>query len=87
MKVTAIFGGPGTGKTTKLAELFCEAIKKYGVDQVAFVSYTKSQVGRDRTAARKMAKVKAKKLKKFKTLHSLSKQVYEEETEVSTKTT
>lgn len=82
MKVTAIFGGPGTGKTTKLAELFCEAIKKYGVDQVAFVSYTKSQVGRDKTAARKMAKVKAKKLKKFKTLHSLSKQVYEEETEV-----
>lgn len=82
MKVTAIFGGPGTGKTTKLAELFCDAIKKYGVDQVAFVSYTKSQVGRDRTAARKMAKVKAKKLKKFKTLHSLSKQVYEEETEV-----
>lgn len=82
MRVVAIFGGPGVGKTHKLAELFTEAAKKYGAENIAFVSYTKTQVWRDKTAAHKMAKVKHKKLKKFKTLHSLSRENYDFDTEV-----
>lgn len=82
MRVVAIFGGPGTGKTTKLAELFCEAAKEYGAENIAFVSYTKSQVWRDKTATHKAGNIKHKKLKKFKTLHSLSRENYEYDTEV-----
>lgn len=78
MKVTAIFGGPGTGKTTALADLYAKAVEKYGADKVAFVSYTRRQVNRGKSAAHKKVKVKGKKNEKelFKTLHSLSKTSY-----------
>lgn len=82
MRVITIFGGPGTGKTTKLAELFCKAVKKYGVKNVAFVSYTKTQVQRGKSAAGKIGRIKRKKLKKFKTLHSMSRENYEYDTQV-----
>lgn len=73
MRVVTIFGGPGTGKTHRLAELFSEAVKKYGVENVAFVSYTRTQVAHGRSMAGRMANVKRKNLKKFKTIHSTSK--------------
>lgn len=82
MRVITIFGGPGTGKTTKLAELFCEEAKKYGAKNVAFVSYTKTQVWKGRSEAGKLGKIKQKKLKKFKTIHSMSRESYEYDTQV-----
>lgn len=75
MRVVAIFGGGGTGKTKKLTELYSEAVKEYGISKVAFVSYTRNQVGHDRTVARKDLKLKAKDMN-FKTLHSTANKSY-----------
>lgn len=82
MRVVAIFGGPGTGKTTYLSKVFADCVRQYGAENVAFVSYTKSQVWRDKSMAKKAAKIKYKQMKRFKTLHSISRENYDFDTEV-----
>lgn len=83
MRVVTIIGGPGTGKTRELTRLFSEAVGKYGLDKVAFVSYTRSQVGRGRASASGMLHVRrGQLLDNFKTLHSFSKGQYEEDVRV-----
>lgn len=82
MRVVTIFGGPGTGKTGRLAEYFVEESKKYGPDKVAFVSYTRTQVWRGKSSAGRLGNIKRKKLTKFKTIHSMSRESFGGDTEV-----
>lgn len=69
MQVHLIFGGPGTGKTERLANIYKESVGTYGDGRVRFVSFTRSQVKRDR---KKVAKSMGSKLaaKGFSTIHS-----------------
>lgn len=83
MTVTAIFGGPGTGKTRRLGQLYRDKVIQYGSENVAFISYTRQQVNRDRQQAKKATGIKAKKLsKRFRTLHSTARQYYTYDTAV-----
>lgn len=76
MKVVAVFGGPGTGKTTWLSKKFAEECARVGRDKVAFVSYTRRQIRRDRAEAKKAAGI-TEKISNFSTLHALSRQSYQ----------
>ena len=72
MKRTAIFGPPGTGKTTKLLSIIDEELKN-GVDpnHIAFVSFTNAAVKDAKLRVRREFGLKHKDLHWFRTIHSL----------------
>ena len=83
MQITVVFGGPGTGKTSWLANKYKELIKKYKLSEVVFISYTRKQVGNGQSKIKKLTNKKSKDIKSnFRTVHSLSKQSYGKDTDV-----
>jgi superfamily I DNA/RNA helicase len=72
MKRTAIFGPPGTGKTTKLLEII-EAELEMGTlpSEIAFVSFTNAAVNEAKQRVREKFKFPAKDMHWFRTIHSL----------------
>ena len=82
MEVHVILGGPGCNKTGLLTELYAKCVNQYGWDKVAFISYTVSQVRRDKSKVKSITKLSADKLDAFRTIHSAARQHYTEETVV-----
>lgn len=72
MKRTAIFGPPGTGKTTKLLEIIEQELEA-GVKplEIAFVSFTNAAVNEAKKRTAKLFKLKHKDMFWFRTIHSL----------------
>jgi len=72
VKRTAIFGPPGTGKTTKLLEIIEQELKA-GVNplEIAFVSFTNAAVNEAKTRTAKKFTLKKKDMFWFRTIHSL----------------
>jgi len=72
VKRTAIFGPPGTGKTTKLLEIIEQELAA-GIDpnEIAFVSFTNAAVNEAKRRTAKKFKLKVKDMFWFRTIHSL----------------
>lgn len=72
MKRTAIFGPPGTGKTTRLMDII-EGELKDGVPptEIAFVSFTNAAVNEAKARMSKQFDIKKKDMMWFRTIHSL----------------
>jgi len=72
MKRTAIFGPPGTGKTTKLLDIIEKELDA-GVPptKIAFVSFTNAAVNEDKQRTAKKFKLQKKDMIWFRTIHSL----------------
>lgn len=72
MKRTAIFGPPGTGKTTKLLDIIEEELNN-GINpiDIAFVSFTNAAVNEAKQRTAKKFKLKQKDMYWFRTIHSL----------------
>ncbi|NIU83361.1 MAG: UvrD-helicase domain-containing protein [Candidatus Thorarchaeota archaeon] len=72
MSINLIYGPPGTGKTTYLLNLLEDLLKRYGPDEIAYVSYTRkgSYEGRDRALER--FNYAEEDFPYFRTLHSIA---------------
>ena len=75
MKVTVIFGGPGTGKTTWLAHKYAELLEKYSPKEIVFLSYSRFQTRHGARKIKGITKIPRKELECY-TLHSFAKNSY-----------
>ena len=73
MKRIVIYGPPGTGKTTQLLDMV-DADIEAGIEpeRIAFVSFTKAAVTEAMSRAAKKFNISQKRLRWFRTLHSLA---------------
>lgn len=76
MKITVIFGGPGCGKTTWLANKYSELLQKYKPSDIVFLSYTKRQVTHGKRKVKSKVRIPMKNLTSFQTIHAMSKKSY-----------
>lgn len=82
MKITVIFGGPGAGKTTWLANKYSELLQTYKPKDIVFLSYTKRQVTHGKRKVKGKTHLPMKNLTSFQTVHALSKQSYTKDYQV-----
>jgi superfamily I DNA/RNA helicase len=76
MKITVIFGVPGSGKTTWLANKYAELLNTYEPSDIVFLSYTKRQVTHGKRKVKGKTHINMSKLTSFQTVHALSKKSY-----------
>ena len=81
MKVTVIFGGPGTGKTTYLAHKYAELLEKYSPKEIVFLSYSDSKQGHGARKIKGITKIPRKELECY-TLHSFAKTLTKKDVKV-----
>ena len=82
MKITVIFGVPGSGKTTWLANKYAELLNTYEPSDIVFLSYTKRQVTHGKRKVKGKTHINMSKLTSFQTVHALSKKSYNRNYEV-----
>ena len=83
MKITVIFGGPGVGKSSWLANKYKELLTVYKPKDIVFVSYTRKQTSNGLKKVKKVTKKRYVQLKdSFRTVHSMSRQSYGTDTDV-----
>lgn len=82
MKITVVFGGPGTGKTSWLAKKYVELLETYKQNEIVFLSYTRRQVTHGRRKVGGMAHIPTKNLDNFQTVHSMSKKSYKKDYQI-----
>lgn len=70
-RIKMIFGAPGTGKTTRLLEIFEELLQKYSAKDIACVSYTRAGANQFKSRAKKLFKLTVEDCKYIATLHSI----------------
>ena len=82
MKITVVFGGAGTGKTSWLANKYAELLDTYEPEDIVFLSYTKRQVTHGKRKVKGKTHINMSKLTSFQTVHALSKKSYKKNYEV-----
>lgn len=73
MEVVRVFGSPGSGKTTKLLEIYGEELSRgIAPEDIAFVTFTRKGVAEGKSRVIKKYALSHDQVKNFRTLHSMA---------------
>lgn len=82
MKITVVYGGPGCGKTSWLANKYSELLNTYKPSEIVFLSYTKRQVTHGKRKVKGKTHLPMKNLTSFQTVHAMSKKSYKRDYQI-----